>query len=71
MARIVSIKTDEKEDVCTFTLHFVDRNVAGCTQVLRRLITKIVMLLGNNEFNSPTEEPKLNVQGESHLGRAR
>ena len=71
MARIVSMETDEKEDVRTVTLHFVDRNVPGCTQVLRCLITKIVMLLGNNEFDSPTEEPKLNVQDESHLGGAR
>ena len=69
MARIVSIETNEKEDLRTVTLHVVDRDVPG--QVLRRLITKIVMLVGNNEFDSPTEEPKLNVQNESHLGGAR
>ena len=71
MARIVSIETDEKKAVHTVPLHVVDRNVPGLTQVLRRLITKIVMLVGNNEFDSPTEEPKLNVQNESHLGGAR
>ena len=69
MARIVSIETNEKEDLRTVTLHVVDRDVPG--QVLRRLITKIVMLVGNNEFNSSTEEPKLNVLDKSHPGEAR
>ena len=69
MARIVSIETNEKEDLRTVTLHVVDRDVPG--QVLRRLITKIVMLVGNNEFNSSTEEPKLNDLGKSHPGEAR
>ena len=63
MARIVSIKTDEKEAV-----HMVH---TGCTQVLRRLITKIVMLVRNNEFDSPTEEPLLNFQNETHLSGAK
>ena len=69
MARIVSIETNEKEDLRTVTLHVVDRDVPG--QVLRRLITKIVMLVGNNEFNSSTEEPKLNVLDKSHPGETR
>ena len=71
MGRIVTIKTDEKKAVCTVALHVVDRNVSGGNQVLRCPITKIVMLVGNNEFDSPTKEPKLNVQDESHLGGAR
>ena len=71
MARIASIETDEKKAVRTVTLHVVDRIAVGRTQVPRHLITKIVMLVGNNEFDSPTEEPKLNVQDECHLGGAR
>ena len=71
MARIVSIETDEKNVVHNVTLHIVDRNTPGRTQVLCRPITKIVMLVGNNEFDSPTEEPKQNVQDGSHLGGAR
>ena len=71
MARIVSIETDEKNVVRTATLHVVDRNTPGQTQVLRRLITKIAMLVGNSEFDSPTEEPKQNVQDGSHLRGAR
>ena len=71
MARIVSIETDEMNVVRTVTLRVVDRNPPGRTQVLRYLITKIVMLVGNNEFDSPTEEPKQNVQDGSHLGGAR
>ena len=62
MGRIVSIETDEKKAVRTVTFHFADSNVPGRTQFFRRPITKIVMLVGNNEFDSPTEEPKLNVQ---------
>ena len=61
MARIVSIETDEKEAVRNVTLHVVDRNVPGHTQVLRRPITQIVMLVGNNEFEFSTKESKLNV----------
>ena len=49
MARIVSIKTDEKSVVHIVTLSIVDRNVPGRTQVLRHPITKVVMLVGNNE----------------------
>ena len=71
MARIASIETDEKKTACTVTLYVLDRNFPGCTQVLLCLITKIVMFVLNNEFQSPKEEPKLNVQDESHLGRAR
>ena len=70
MARILSIETDEKRVVRTVTLHVVDRNVPGRTQVLHRPITKIVMLVRNDEFDSPTEEPKRNAQDESHLGGA-
>ena len=61
MTRIVSIETDGKKAVRTVTLCAVDRNVPGCTQVLSYPITKIVMLVGNNKFDSPIEEPKLNA----------
>ena len=71
MARIVNIETGEKNVVRPVTLRVVDRNVPGFTQVLRRPITKIVMLVGNNEFDSPTEELKENVQRGSHLVEAR
>ena len=71
MARIVSIETDEEKAGRTVTFHVADRNVLGRTQVLCSQITKIVMLVGNNEFNSSIEEPKLNVQDESHLGGVR
>ena len=71
IARIVSIETHKKNVVRTLTLRVVDRNTPGRTQVLRRPITKIVMLVGNNEFDSPKEEPKQNVQDGSHLGGAR
>ena len=71
MARILSIETDEKRVVHTVTLHFVDRNVPGRTQVLRRPITKIVMLVQNDEFDSPTEEPKRNAQDLGPLRMAR
>ena len=53
MGRIVSIETDEKKAVRTVTFHFADSNVPGRTQFFRRPITKIVMLVGNNEFDSP------------------
>ena len=69
MARIVSIETDEKNVVCTVTLSVFDRHVPGRTQVLRRPITKIVMLLENNEFNSPAEVLKQNVQDGSQIKR--
>ena len=71
MARIVSIETDEKKFVCTVTLFVVDRIVPDHTQVLRRRITKIVMLVGNNDIDSTTEEPEPNVQDGSHLGETR
>ena len=48
MARIVSIETDEKNVVSTVTLRVVNRNTPGRTQVLRRPITKIAMLVGNS-----------------------
>ena len=69
--RIVSIEIHEKKAVLNVTLHVVDRNVSDRTQVLHRPIIKNVILVGNYEFDSPTEEPKLNVQDESHLGGAR
>ena len=71
MARIVRNEADEKNAMCTVTLCVADRNTPGQTQVLCLLITKIVMLVGNNEFNSPTAEPKQNVQDGSHLRGAR
>ena len=61
--RIFSIETDEKKAVRSVTLHVVDRNVSARTQVLCYLVTKIVMLVGN-EFDSPTKELKLIVQDE-------
>ena len=71
MARIASIETDEKKAVRTVTLQVVDGIAVGRTQVPRHPITKIVMLVGNNEFDSPTEDPKLNVQDQFHLVGAR
>ena len=71
MARIASIETDEKKFLCTVTLFVVDRNVPGHTQVLHRWITKIVMLVGNNDIDSTIEEPEPNVQDGSHLGETR
>ena len=53
MVRIVSIIMEEKKAVCAVTLRVVDRNVPGHTQVLRCPTTKIVMLVENNEFDSP------------------
>ena len=71
MARIVSIETDKKNVMRTATLCVADRNTPGQTQVLCLLITKLVMLVENNEFNSPTAEPKQNVQDGSHFRGAR
>lgn len=51
MARIASIKTDEKKFVRAFTLYIVNRNVPGHIQVLHHPM-KIMMLVGNDEFNS-------------------
>ena len=70
MARIVNIETDEKKVVHTVTLPVVDRNMPGHIQVLCHPITKIVMLVGNDQIHSPTEGLKLNAQDESHLGGA-
>ena len=59
MARIVRNEADEKKVVVrTVALCVVDRNAPAQTQVLRRPITKIMMSVGNNEFDSTTEEPK-------------
>ena len=44
-------------------------DVPGRTQVLRRPITKTVMLFENNEFNSPAEVLKQNDQDESQIKR--
>ena len=71
MATIVSIETDEKKFVCTVTLFVFDGIVPGHTQFLRRRITKIVMVVGNNDIDSTTEEPEPNVQDGSHLGETR
>ena len=70
MARIVNIETDEKKVVHTVTLPVVDRNMPGHIQVPCHPITKIVMLVGNDQIHSPTEGLKLNAQDESHLGGA-
>ena len=59
MARIVRNEADEKKVVVrTVALCVVDRNTPAQTQVLSRPITKIMMSVGNNEFDSTTEEPK-------------
>lgn len=47
--------------MCTVTRYVVDRNLFGRTQVLSCSITIIAMLVETDEFNSPTEELKLNV----------
>ena len=51
-ARIISIESGEKKVVLTVTLQVADRNVSGCTQIFRRPTTKIVILVGNDEFDS-------------------
>ena len=67
MARIVIIETNEKNDMRTVILRVIARIVPGCTEVLCRLITKIMMLVGNNEFDYQTEESKQNIQDRRHL----
>ena len=67
MARIVIIETNEKNDMRTVILRVNPRIVPGCTQVLCRPITKIMMLVGNNEFDYQTEESKQNIQDRRHL----
>ena len=71
MARIFIIETDDEKAVRIVTFHVVDRNVPGRTQVFCQQITKIVMLVGKNDFDSYIEDPKLNVQDESYLGGSR
>ena len=67
MARIVIIETNEKNDMRTVILRVIARIVPGFTEVLCRLITKIMMLVGNNEFDYQTEESKQNIQDGRHL----
>ena len=51
----------------TASLRVVDRNILSRTQVLHCPITKTGRLVGNNYFDFPAEEPKKNVEDESHL----
>lgn len=67
MARILRIEVDERKLLRAVTLHVVDRNISGFTQVLLHLITKFVMVVGNDDFDSLTEEFKLSLQNESAL----
>ena len=50
MARIVGIDTDAKNDVHSVTLQAADKK-GGLSQILKRPITKLVLLV-KNEFNS-------------------
>lgn len=61
IARILRIEIDERKVLRAVTLHVVDRNIPGFTQVLLHLITKYVMVVRNDDFDSPTEECKRRV----------
>ena len=50
MARIVGIDADAKNDVYSVTLQVADKK-GGLSQILKRPITKLVLLV-KNEFNS-------------------
>ena len=52
MARIVGIDADAKYDVQSVTLRVVDKK-GGPSQILRRPITKLVLLVENG-FHFPT-----------------
>ena len=52
MARIVGIDADAKTDVRSVTLQLADKK-GGPSQILRRPITKLVLLVENG-FDSPT-----------------
>ena len=53
MARIVGIDVDAKTDVLSVTLRVADKN-GGPSQILKRPITKLVLLL-ENEFDSSSD----------------
>ena len=53
MARIVGIDPDAKNDVRSATLRVADKK-GGPSQILKRPITKLVLLV-ENEFNSPSD----------------
>ena len=52
MVRIVGIDADAKNDVRSVTLQVADKK-SGPSQILRRPITKLVLMV-ENEFDSPT-----------------
>ena len=54
MARIVGIEADAKNDVRSVTLRVTDKK-GGPSQILKRPITKLVLLL-KNEFGSSADE---------------
>ena len=54
MARIVAIDADAKNDVRSVTLRLAHKK-GGPSQILRRPITKLVLLVENG-FDSPTGE---------------
>ena len=53
MARIVGIDADAKNDVRSVTLRVADKK-GGPSQILKRPITKLVLLV-ENEFNPPSD----------------
>ena len=53
MARIVGIDADAKNDVRCVTLRVADKE-GGPSQILKRPITKVVLLV-ENEFDSPSD----------------
>lgn len=61
IVRILRIEIDEGKVLRAVTLHVVDRNIPGFTQVILHLITKYVMVVRNDDFDSPTEECKRRV----------
>ena len=67
MVRILSIEIDGRKVLRAVTLHVVARNIPGFTQVLIHPTTKFVMVVGNDDFDSLTEEFKLSLQNESAL----
>ena len=71
MARVIGIENDVNKDVRTVTLRVADKNVPGRTQILRHPITKIVLLVPSEKFDSPTEGAQTIGQDEGHLGGAK
>ena len=53
MARIIGVDADAKNDVRSVTLQVADKK-GGPSQILKRPITKLVMLM-ENEFDSPSD----------------